>query len=143
MSPAIDLLPLVVPAAAVAAGVGTWVIGAPARIDVGDDQVVVTPRGPNRIWAFRGPVRLPRWSVARAAVDPAPTPPEVRLAGTHILGVVTMGTFRRLHEDTRELWITRGHHPAVVIDLVGNVAYRRVVAQVHDPDDVVARLTRR
>jgi len=136
------MLPLAVPVLAMAAAWWSWRVAVPAEVHVAEHVVLVAPRGINRLWAWSGPVRLARHSVVGARVADDLVPPGIRVAGTWIPGVVAMGRFRAPMSARQELWLTTRRAPAVVLDLVGDARYARVVCQVRDPDAVVSAVGR-
>lgn len=91
-------------------------------------QLEVTLSGSERLLAFRRQnVDIPRSTIAKVQLTDdvwtwlrgVPSP------GTHVRGVIAMGTWKSASSE--DFVIVRGRRPGVVIDLEGHPDYQRIV----------------
>lgn len=107
-------------------------------LDVSGTDLVVRPRGWDRVWSLRREVRLPLACVTGARVeDPPPEPRGLRAPGTYLPRILAAGTYRRRRG--KEFFAARLREPAVVVDLAG-AAFERIVVGVDDPAAAAARV---
>jgi hypothetical protein len=102
-----------------------------ARVDVTDDALVVRPRGLNRLWAFKGEVRVPlsQISEVRTDVPRRSVHSRLRTLGTYIPGLIQAGSFRGTGE--RSFWLVGGAPTVTVVDCRGG-RFDRIVLQLSD-----------
>ena len=107
--------------------------GPPAVITVADDQVLVTMRGPFRLFALRSKVEVPVASVVAVRTDDhARGLVRGFRTGTATHNILA-GTFKS--SGCRAFWAVDDGHDAVVIDIAGET-FDRVVVEVADPEAV-------
>ncbi|MFI2224090.1 hypothetical protein [Streptomyces fradiae] len=111
-----------------------------ARIAVDRENRLLTAEfeGLDKLWAVKSRLEIPLAHVRGATHDPgmAREPKGIRVAGTHLPGVVTAGRFRRGGE--RFFWSVKNPEKAVVIELADDESYDRLVIEVDDPRATVA-----
>lgn len=109
---------------------------------VADEEVVVRFSGLERLLTLKGTLRLPMGTVRSARVAPVD---QLRsglgweLAGTHVPGLVTAGSFPlRDGGGGRQLWCVQRDDEALVVELepLAGQPYRRVVLQHPDRHDL-------
>ncbi len=110
-----------------------------AEVDVAEDGLVVRPRRLNRLWAFKGEVRVPLSQIRelRAGVDRRSVPSGLRVPGTAVPGIIQAGTYRR--KGQRSFWLVGRTRTVTVIECSGG-RFDRIVLQLDD--DEVAKLRR-
>lgn len=105
-----------------------WQTGAMVTLLLDSTQLEVVLSGAERAMAFRkGNVVVARTAITKVQlIDDAwawirgvPTP------GTHLRGVVAMGTWKSAGGD--DFVIVRRHRPSVVIDLEGHPEFQRII----------------
>ncbi len=102
-----------------------------AEVEVRDGTLIVRPRGMNRLWAFKGEVRVPVSQVSgvRTGVARRSVPSRLRTLGTYVPGLIQAGSYRGNGE--RSFWLV-GRTPTVtVIDCPG-ARFDRIVLQLGD-----------
>jgi hypothetical protein len=109
-----------------------------AAIDVVGSSLVVVMGGLDGLWGLRRRIRFPLSHVRSATIGArVGSYPGWCIAGTHLPGVLTMGTFRQ--EGRVAFWnVRRSKHP-LVVDLEGT-DYDRLVVEVPDPMAAVAAI---
>ncbi|WP_031509382.1 hypothetical protein [Streptomyces megasporus] len=112
-----------------------------ARVTVTDDTLTVEMEGLDKLWAFKGRLRIPLANVRGAARDPGIVHEYkgIRAPGTHIPGVIVAGTYHRGGE--RVFWDVKNPDKAVVIELADE-RYARLVVEVDDPRATVDLIRR-
>ncbi|NYV74755.1 hypothetical protein [Streptomyces sp. UH6] len=111
-------------------------------IDHERNLLIVEIQGLDKLWALKSRLEIPLGNVRGATHDPgmAREPKGVRVAGTHMPGVVTAGRFRRQGEWL--FWDVKNPEKAVVVELADAETYDRLVVEVDDPRATVALVER-
>ena len=109
------------------------------RIDITEDQLVVTMEGMDRFWSLRRRIAVPLASVRGATADPGVTREAagLRAPGTYVPRFLTAGTFYK--DGERVFWNLRGSREAVVIEL-RDQRYARLVLGVADARATAERI---
>jgi hypothetical protein len=109
------------------------------RVDVFDAEVTITPRGLNKLWAFRRELRVPLGPIREVKIVSGirSLPMGLRAPGTAIPGLVLAGTYRKGGE--RSFYVLRDGRDMVVLELEGH-DFARVAVQTRDPYEVVTRI---
>lgn len=111
------------------------------RIDITEDQLVVTLQGMDRFWSLRRRIAVPLSAVRGATADPGVVrePAGLRAPGTYVPRFITAGTFHK--DGERVFWNVRGSQEPVVIELAEQ-AYARLVLGVPDARAAAERIER-
>ena len=110
-------------------------------INVENGRVHFDVQGWDRLWALRSRLEIPVEHIRTVRIDPEPAKGwwhGLRLAGTQIPGLLTVGTF---YQDGD--WVFYDVHDpekTIVLEL-DHEHYKRLVIEVADPAAAVARLT--
>jgi hypothetical protein len=109
-------------------------------VNVSDGKFVLEVEGWDKLWSLKSHLSIPIKHVVRVYADSTIAEPwwkGLRIAGTHVPGVIAAGTF--YHHGDWVFWDV--HHPenVVVIDL-RDERYAKLIIEVQDPADTVARL---
>jgi hypothetical protein len=107
------------------------------RLDFSGDELTITPKGLNKLWALRRTLTVPVSSITSARVLSGALrdlPLGLRLPGTAIPGIVLAGTYLKRGE--RSLYVLRDARDMVLLELEGQ-RFRRVGFQIDDPYSVV------
>ncbi|HWL66421.1 MAG TPA: hypothetical protein VNP73_10645 [Actinomycetota bacterium] len=109
-------------------------------VTVSDEEVTVTPKGLNKLWAFKGQISVPISSIrsVRLVTGLRDLPMGIRWPGTAIPGLIVAGTYRKGGE--RSFYAIRDGRDVVLIELDGH-EYRRVGFQTNGPQEVVDRIS--
>lgn len=111
-----------------------------ADLAIDGDELVVTMRGWDAVWALKREVRVPLAAVVAVRPDPVAAskwPDGLRLPGSHLPGVVTAGSYWRPgRPGAWSFWSVRHPRQAIVVDLDAG-HYRRLVLEVADPGAAV------
>ncbi len=112
--------------------------GARARVEMEGGELVVRPRGLNRLWAFKGEVRIPLAAITEVRRDVSRTsvPSGLRVPGTYVPGVIQAGTYRRKGE--RSFWLVGRTRTVTVVECPG-ARYDRVVLELGDDEAAALR----
>ncbi|MCA1702948.1 MAG: hypothetical protein LC808_06635, partial [Actinobacteria bacterium] len=108
--------------------------------EITDSDLVVTPRGFNKVWALKRRVSIPLTSITSAKVITTRTrdlPLGIRLPGSAIPGLVLAGTY--LKNGERSFYALRDGKDIVLLELTEH-RYARVGVQTKNPYDVVNRI---
>lgn len=103
------------------------------NVQIQGDRLVVTPRGLDKLWAFRRRIDVPVAHVTAATIDPFIAREQLRglrWPGTSLPGLITAGTFYQ--DGKRTFWLVHNPRNVVVIDLA-HEAYARLIIEVDDP----------
>lgn len=102
-----------------------------ARVDVADGELIVRPRGLNRLWALKTEFRVPLAQVSEVHtdVDRQGLPSGFRMPGTYVPGLIQAGTYRRRGE--RSFWLVGRTAKVTVIDCLGG-RFDRIVLHLTD-----------
>jgi hypothetical protein len=111
-------------------------------VDVSFDEgrVRFEVEGWDKLWALKSRLEIPIAHIRAARVDPEPARGwwhGLRLPGTDIPGILTAGTFYQ--RDGCVFYDVHDPERTIVIDL-DHEQYKRLVIEVANPDEVVARL---
>jgi hypothetical protein len=109
-------------------------------VSIREDRVRFEVEGWDKFWALKSQLEIPIAHIRAARVDPEPARGwwhGFRLPGTQIPGILTAGTFYQ--SDGFVFYDVHDPERTVVIDL-DHEHYKRLVIEVADPADVVARL---
>ena len=103
-----------------------------------DDALIVEPVGMNKVWSFKGSIKVP-WSHVRGAThDPGIKDEPKGFRGPGLAqGKKFAGTFRTGGE--KHFWNISGYETAVVIELT-NEDFSRLILSIDDPAPNVARI---
>jgi hypothetical protein len=103
-----------------------------AKVGIEGTNLVIEIEGIDKLWALRSRLTIPLANVRGATLDPGIVREfkGIKVAGTHMPGVLTAGTFR--HEGERVFWDVHDARKAVVIEL-SDERYARLVVEVEDP----------
>ena len=105
------------------------------RLELKDDQVVISITGWDKLFSLKGEVTFPKSSVTSVyEYDKAISPPWLKNPGTAIPGIIMAGTFQNL-EDRKEFWCTKFKGNTIVIDL-DHEAYTRIVCDLPSDESV-------
>ena len=110
-------------------------------INVENGRVHFDVQGWDRLWALRSRLEIPVEHIRTVRIDPEPAKGwwhGLRLAGTQIPGLLTVGTF---YQDGD--WVFYDVHDpekTIVLEL-DHEHYKRLVIEVADPAAAVARVT--
>jgi hypothetical protein len=112
-----------------------------ATIEIAGDELVMTPRGFNKVWALKGRLAVPKSCVkqVRVMANPKELSWGWRLPGTEIPGLIRAGSYIRKGEWSFQLW--RGRKPIVLIELEGT-RYSRMAVETQNPNEVITELDR-
>ena len=97
-----------------------------------EDDLIVEPKGLDKLWGFRKELRVPLSHVRGATADPgvAGEPRGIRAPGLSVPGK-TVGTFHR--DGEASFWSVSDPHDNIVIQFQDE-EYARAVLTVEDPD---------
>ena len=110
------------------------------RMTVSDGNLIVEVEGWDKLWSLKSQLVIPMNHVFRVYADSSIAEnwwKGLRVAGTHVPGVIAAGTFYHHGE-----WVFLDmHRPerAVVIDL-RDERYKKLIIEVPDPAEAVARI---
>lgn len=106
-----------------------------AQLRIEGDHLVVRLGLLDAMFSVKSSFRVPLTQVARAYSDPFvhEEPRGFKAPGTHMPGVVTMGTFRA--EGVKTFWNIRRGSSVVVVELVGH-EFDRLIIEQPDADAV-------
>ena len=109
-------------------------------VSIREDRVHFEVEGWDKLWALKSQLEIPIAHIRAARADPEPARGwwhGFRLPGTQIPGILTAGTFYQ--SDGFVFYDVHDPESTVVIDL-DHEHYKRLVIEVANPADVVARL---
>lgn len=109
------------------------------EVSISTAELNITPRGLNRVWAFRRRLSIPLQAVkgARVVSGTRDLPKGLRLPGTAIPGLMLAGTY--VTHGEKSFYLLRDGKELVLLELEGH-EYRRVAIQTAKPYDVVRRI---
>lgn len=110
------------------------------QITITPTELVVSPAGLDRLWALKGPIRVPWRHVTGIFRDQGAFKEHkgLRLPGTAIPGLYYAGSF--FCDGQRRFYNVRRNTPIVVITLI-NEGYDRLILSVENPTTVIERVT--
>jgi len=110
-------------------------------VTVSDQELIIEPRGFDKIFSFTNRITVPITSVRGATHDPGMRhePKGIRGPGLGLPGKLS-GTFHR--EGRKQFWNISGYERAVVITLDDEQNFDQIVISVDDPEAVVAAINR-
>ena len=102
------------------------------RLSIAGDQLVVEPRGLDRLWSFTRRIEIPMKQVKGAFFDPTviDDPQGIRFPGLHLPRKVA-ATFHT--NGKRQFWNIVGLERAIVVELDAAARFDRLVLTVDDP----------
>ncbi len=109
-------------------------------VSVSDGNLIVEVEGWDKLWSLRSRLVIPIHHVVRVYADSNIAEDwwkGLRVAGTHLPGVIAAGTF--YHHGNWVFWDVHNPEKAVVVDL-RDERYEKLIIEVPDPADTVARL---
>lgn len=108
-----------------------------AKVHIEGDTLMVEMEGLDKLWALTSKLVIPLANVRGATSDPGivKDPKGIRASGTHVPGVVAVGTFKL--DGERIFWNVHDAEKAVVVEL-DDERYARLVVEVDDPAATVA-----
>ena len=110
------------------------------KVEIQDGELVVTPRGLDKMWSFKREIRVPLALVRGATFDPgAVTEPKgFRSPGLNTLGKKVSATYRK--DGERHYWNVTGASDVLVIELDPTFEYSRLILSVDDPVGLERRI---
>jgi hypothetical protein len=114
--------------------------GSMTTLEISGATLVVHVEGLDRLWAFKGELRVPLAHIAgveRAAEEARGWFHGVRAPGTHIPGVLTAGTF--YENGGRVFWDVHEPDRAIAVRL-HDESYAKLIVEVEDPEAAIAAL---
>lgn len=110
-------------------------------VTVAGGRLELSVEGADRMWALRSHLSIPLEHIRGARVDPdvARRFKGLRLAGTHLPGILAAGTFRQDGEWV--FWDVHEPDRTVVVELE-HEHYGRLCVEVEDPEASVALIRR-
>jgi hypothetical protein len=109
-------------------------------VSIEGDRVRFEVEGWDKLWSLKSQLEIPLSHVIEARVDPEPARGwwhGLKLPGTSLPGVITAGTFYQ--SDGAVFFDVHDPERTIVVELE-HEHYRRLVLEVENPDEVVARL---
>ena len=109
-------------------------------VSVSEGNLIVEVEGWDKLWSLRSRLVIPVQHVIRVYADPAIAESwwkGLRVAGTHLPGVIAAGTF--YSHGNWVFWDVHNPEKAIVVDL-RDERYEKLIIEVPDPVDAVARL---
>ena len=99
------------------------------------NTVCIEITGWDKLWAFKGSLKIPKASISKAyRFHDSLKPPLWRSPGTEIPGLIIAGTY--YGRGRKEFWSTHFKNP-IVFDL-NSGDYTRIVVDVEDPEQVLS-----
>jgi hypothetical protein len=112
------------------------------RLSVSEGKLIVEVEGWDKLWSLRSHLAIPVQDVVRIYADPEIAQSwwkGLRLAGTHVPGVIAAGTF--YHHGDWIFWDVHDPGNAVVIELQ-HERYAKLIVEVENPAATVAAIQR-
>jgi hypothetical protein len=103
-------------------------------------KLVLEVEGWDKLWSLKSHLSIPIEHVVRVYADSKIAEPwwqGLKIAGTHVPGVISAGTF--YHHGDWVFWDVHNPENVVVVDL-RDERYAKLIIEVRDPADTVARL---
>lgn len=103
------------------------------KVEIQGAELVVVPRGLDKLWALTNEIRVPLSLVRGATYDPGVVgePKGVRAPGLNTLGKKVSATYRK--DGERHFWNVTGAADVLVVELDPTFKYRRLILSVDDP----------
>lgn len=103
------------------------------KVEIQGAELVVTPRGIDKLWSLTNEVRVPLSLVRGATYDPGVVtePKGVRAPGLNTLGKKVSATYHK--DGERHFWNVTGAGDVLVIELDPTFKYSRLILSVDDP----------
>jgi len=111
-----------------------------ATVTIENGQLAIQIEGWDKFWSLRSRLEIPLAHVKSAHADPHIAEPwwhGLRIAGTHVPGVIAAGTFYQ--HGGLVFWDVHKPESVIVIDL-HDERYQQLVIGVADPAETVARI---
>jgi hypothetical protein len=116
------------------------------EIELTEHTLIVHVKGADKFWALKSKLEIPLTHVIGAEIDPAVEAhweelinarAGLKVAGTHVPGVITAGTFYAFRECV--FWDVHNPQQAISITLA-HEHYTKLVIEVTDPTADIARI---
>jgi hypothetical protein len=110
------------------------------NVTVQADRAIFDVEGLDRLWALRSRLEIPLAHIVDATSDPDQVGRwwhGVKMLGTDVPGVMAAGAF--FYHRQMVFWDVHDPHKTVIVSL-DHEFYRKLILEVADPHDVVARL---
>lgn len=103
------------------------------KVKIQGEELIVTPRGLDKLWSLTTEVRVPLSLVRGATHDPgiAKEPKGVRAPGLNTLGKKVSATYHKNHE--RHFWNVTDAADVLVVEVDPTFKYSRLILSVDDP----------
>jgi hypothetical protein len=104
------------------------------------DRAVFTVEGLDKLWSFRSRLELPLAHITAVEHDPEVVGRwwhGVKVVGTDVPGLFAAGTF--YYNGELVFWDVRHRERAIIVSLE-HERYKKLIVEVEDPADAVARL---
>lgn len=110
------------------------------KIEISEQDLVITLSPAERVWALRWEIRVPLASIASAKIEPQAIPWSlgVRAPGTFFPWLIAAGTYWKRRNKQFAYW-TKGQVP-VVIEL-SNAKFNSLILGSDQPEELIARIT--
>ncbi len=110
------------------------------ELSVSDGKLIVEVKGWDKLWSLRSHLAIPVVDVVRVYADPEIAQhwwKGLRLAGTHVPGIIAAGTFYQ-HGDW-VFWDVHNPEKAVVVEL-RHERYAKLIVEVENPSETVSAI---
>ncbi|WP_257160569.1 hypothetical protein [Corynebacterium cystitidis] len=103
------------------------------NVEIQGEELIVTPRGLDKLWSLTNEVRVPLSLVRGATHDPGivKEPKGLRAPGLNTLGKKVSATYHKDQE--RHFWNVTGAADVLVIEVDPSFKYSRLILSVDDP----------
>lgn len=110
------------------------------KVEIQDGELIVTPRGLDKMWSFKREIRVPLSLVRGATFDPGVVrePKGFRSPGLNTLGKKVSATYRK--DGERHYWNVTGASDVLVVELDPTFEYSRLILSVDDPVGLERRI---
>lgn len=110
------------------------------KVEIQDGELIVTPRGLDKMWSFKREIRVPLALVRGATFDPGVVtePKGFRSPGLNTLGKKVSATYRK--DGERHYWNVTGASDVLVVELDPTFEYSRLILSVDDPVGLERRI---
>lgn len=94
------------------------------KVEIQDGELIVTPRGLDKMWSFKREIRVPLSLVRGATFDPGVVrePKGFRSPGLNTLGKKVSATYRK--DGERHYWNVTGASDVLVVELDPTFEYK-------------------
>lgn len=103
------------------------------KVEIKAGELVITPRGLDKLWSFTKEIRVPLSLIRGATYDPGVVAESkgVRAPGLNTLGKKVSATYRK--DGDRHYWNVVGASDVLVIEVDPKFKYNRLILSVDDP----------